>query len=113
MPTPRPTTGNLPVRRRTCRSRGFATKTLLGPNATLSTPPPQDDEAAVRPLLPPASACLALLLLSTATPALAQSHDAFTPTHADSVRGSDNPSRAWWDVTFYDLHVRVSPADSS
>jgi aminopeptidase N len=23
------------------------------------------------------------------------------------------PARAWWDVTFYDLHVRVSPADSS
>ena len=34
-------------------------------------------------------------------------------THADSVRGSDTPERAWWDVTFYDLHVTVNPADST
>ena len=59
------------------------------------------------------SACLVTLLLSATTPALAQSRDAATPTHADSVRGADNPRRAWWDVTFYDLHVRVNPADSS
>ncbi|HEY2898769.1 MAG TPA: hypothetical protein VGJ12_16635, partial [Gemmatimonadaceae bacterium] len=35
------------------------------------------------------------------------------PTHADTLRGSITPERAWWDATFYDLHVRVSPADSS
>ena len=34
-------------------------------------------------------------------------------TRADSLRGSVGPDRAWWDVTFYDLHVRVNPADSS
>lgn len=34
-------------------------------------------------------------------------------THADTLRGSVTPQRAWWDVTYYDLHVRVSPADSS
>jgi aminopeptidase N len=58
------------------------------------------------------AARLAALLLAAAGPAAAQDGDAFTPTHADSLRGSDNPSRAWWDVTFYDLHVRMSPADS-
>lgn len=58
------------------------------------------------------SAFLAALLLWATSPALAQGRDASTPTHADSVRGADNPSRAWWDVTFYDLHVRVNPADS-
>ncbi len=36
-----------------------------------------------------------------------------TFTHADTLRGSIGPARAWWDVTFYDLHVRVNPADSS
>jgi aminopeptidase N len=36
-----------------------------------------------------------------------------TFTRADTLRGSNTPQRAWWDVTFYDLHVRVSPADSS
>jgi aminopeptidase N len=34
-------------------------------------------------------------------------------THADTLRGSIGPARAWWDVAFYDLHVRVNPADSS
>ncbi len=36
-----------------------------------------------------------------------------TFTHADTLRGSNGPGRAWWDATFYDLHVAVSPADSS
>src|SRR5450759_233458 len=34
-------------------------------------------------------------------------------THADTIRGSNTPERAWWDATFYDLHVNVNPADSS
>jgi len=34
-------------------------------------------------------------------------------THADTLRGALGPARDWWDVTFYDLHVTVSPADSS
>lgn len=34
-------------------------------------------------------------------------------THADTIRGSNTPERAWWDAAFYDLHVRVSPADST
>jgi aminopeptidase N len=58
-------------------------------------------------------ACLVMLLLCVTGPTLGQGRDAATPTHADSVRGADNPSRAWWDVTFYDLHVWVNPADSS
>jgi len=53
---------------------------------------------------------LATFLL--ATPLCAQ--DTTTYTHADSLRGSlVSPERTWWDVTFYDLHVDVSPADSS
>ena len=35
-------------------------------------------------------------------------------SRADTLRGSwTTPGRTWWDVAFYDLHVRVSPADSS
>lgn len=34
-------------------------------------------------------------------------------THADTLRGSITPQRAWWDVTFYDLHTTINPADSS
>jgi hypothetical protein len=34
-------------------------------------------------------------------------------THADTLRGANTPQRAWWDVSFYDLHVSVNPADST
>ena len=40
----------------------------------------------------------------------------YTPktSHADTLRGSFNtPGRAWWDASFYDLHVAISPTDSS
>ncbi len=33
--------------------------------------------------------------------------------HADTLRGSNGPGRAWWDATFYDLHARVNPTDGS
>ncbi len=34
-------------------------------------------------------------------------------THADTLRGTVGPARAWWDVRRYDLRVRLSPSDSS
>jgi aminopeptidase N len=47
-----------------------------------------------------------------AVPALAQTPGEWT--RADTLRGSlTAPERTWWDVTFYDLHVKVSPPDSS
>jgi len=46
-----------------------------------------------------------------ASTAAAQAPKPFT--HADTLRGSNGPWRAWWDVTFYDLHVNVRPADST
>ena len=53
---------------------------------------------------------LALAAL-VAVPSLA-AQEAFT--RADTLRGSwDTPGRSWWDVTHYDLAVRVQPADSS
>lgn len=36
-----------------------------------------------------------------------------TFTHADTLRGSNGPGRAWWDATKYDLHVNFNIADSS
>lgn len=50
-----------------------------------------------------------LLLTALALPAQAPT----TYTHADSLRGGYGPGRSWWDVTFYDLHVTVVPADST
>ncbi len=34
-------------------------------------------------------------------------------THADTLRGSVTPQRAWWDVNFYDLHVKINLKYSS
>ena len=34
-------------------------------------------------------------------------------THADTLKGSVTPERAWWDVIHYDLHVRFNEKDSS
>ena len=37
----------------------------------------------------------------------------FTFTHDDTLRGSITPERAWWDLTFYHLTVRVHTSDST
>lgn len=52
---------------------------------------------------------ICLLLVS----ALGRAQNPGTFTHADTLRGSNTPQRAWWDVTYYDLHVAFNPADSS
>jgi len=54
-----------------------------------------------------------LLLLATLAPLTRAAAQPTTYTHADTLRGSNGPARAWWDAVFYDLHVRVDPADSS
>lgn len=36
-----------------------------------------------------------------------------TFTHQDTLRGSITPERAWWDLTYYHLNVKVNPADST
>ncbi len=59
-----------------------------------------------------ARSLVTLVLFSVAGGAAAQ-RPPKTFTHADTLRGSNGPGRAWWDATFYDLHVAVSPADSS
>ncbi len=46
--------------------------------------------------------------------AVARAQSPRSYTRADTLRGSyTTPGRAWWDVTFYDLHVSINPADSS
>ncbi|MCX6335005.1 MAG: M1 family metallopeptidase [Bacteroidia bacterium] len=34
-------------------------------------------------------------------------------TRQDTLRGSITPERAWWDLTYYHLNIRVNPADST
>ena len=55
------------------------------------------------------------ILNTTFEELLAQSavQDTTRYTHADTLRGSNGPARAWWDVQFYDLHTRVNPRDST
>jgi aminopeptidase N len=61
---------------------------------------------------------LALAVFAATTSASAQNgsrpaEQARSYSHADSLRGGNGPGRAWWDATYYDLHVAVHPADSS
>ena len=55
------------------------------------------------------------LLLTAASVSRANAQQPAAPafTHADTLRGTITPERAWWDVVFYDLHVRLDPADST
>src|SRR5690348_16308744 len=57
------------------------------------------------------TAVLALSFPAVSRTAVAQDTAHFT--HADTLRGSNGPGRAWWDAEFYDLHIGVNPADSS
>jgi aminopeptidase N len=56
-------------------------------------------------------ASIALLVALSTSAAGAQ--DTVRFTHADTLRGTNGPERTWWDATFYDLHVAVSPSDST
>jgi aminopeptidase N len=58
----------------------------------------------------PVTALAAMLALMPLASATAQRADF---THADTLRGTITPERAWWDVVFYDLHVTFDPADST
>jgi aminopeptidase N len=56
---------------------------------------------------------IAVLIAGIVYPAAAQRAPRVF-TRADSLRGSTTaPARTWWDVTYYDLHVTVHPADST
>ncbi|MEO5569050.1 MAG: M1 family metallopeptidase [Gemmatimonadaceae bacterium] len=54
---------------------------------------------------------LALGLTLIGAAATAQAQPRFT--RADTLRGTNSPMRSWWDVTFYDLKVSISPNDST
>ncbi len=41
------------------------------------------------------------------------SHQKKTFTHADTLRGTYGPSRGWWNVLKYDLHVKFNIPDST
>lgn len=57
---------------------------------------------------------LAALILPAGSGGDARAQDQPVYTRADSLRGAlDAPARSWWDVTFYDLQVRINPADST
>jgi aminopeptidase N len=58
-----------------------------------------------------ATASITFAALHTSPAAAQQKAPVFT--HADTLRGSNGPGRAWWDVAFYDLHVSVNPTDST
>lgn len=54
-----------------------------------------------------------LLAVALGRPAAGQESPDLMAAGADTLRGSLTPQRAWWEVTYYDLHVTVQPDDSS
>lgn len=52
-----------------------------------------------------------LLVIAFFTSLLTYSQVEFT--RADTLRGSITPERAWWNVTYYDLDVKVNPSEKS
>src|SRR5438132_240723 len=67
----------------------------------------------LRPKVLAGSRMLLYLYIALPLDLAAQDIAAKVFTHADTLRGSNTPQRSWWDATFYDLHVKVNPADSS
>ena len=54
------------------------------------------------------------ILFITSLSGLAQTLKPPVPfTHADTLRGYYGPSRDWWNVLKYDLHVRFNITDST
>jgi aminopeptidase N len=53
------------------------------------------------------------LLLVASVGAQAQQPAERVYTRADTLRGSNGLARSWWDAEYYDLNVRVNPADST
>src|SRR6185312_12342376 len=56
---------------------------------------------------------VAVLIRGLVTAPVTAQTPARTYTHADTLRGTNGPARAWWDVEYYDLHTTVTPEDSS
>jgi aminopeptidase N len=53
-----------------------------------------------------------LLIFAAQMPVKAQEgHPVFT--HQDTLRGSITPERAWWDLKYYHLDIKVNPDDST
>ena len=83
-------------------------------NTVTSMPITPRPVGALRPSIGLPGIIMAALLPVLLAPALAPAQQPRTGfTRADSLRGGNGPGRAWWDVVFYDLHVRVDPSDSS
>lgn len=63
----------------------------------------------------PFLAAAVITLVSTVASATVASAQARAPrfSRADTLRGTNTAERRWWDATFYDLHVRVNPTDST
>lgn len=60
-----------------------------------------------------AAVAVAIAAVLVGGPRFAAAQEGPRFTRADTLRGSITPERSWWDVIYYDLDLRVSPADSS
>ncbi|MDD5149298.1 MAG: M1 family metallopeptidase [Flavobacterium sp.] len=57
--------------------------------------------------------CFSLLFFNSANAQGLLGNKAEVFTHQDTLRGSITKERAWWDVKYYHLDIKVNPADST
>lgn len=55
--------------------------------------------------------CIFLVSITNQAQELLSEKNSFT--HQDTLRGSITPERAWWDVTYYHLDVKIAPETKS
>lgn len=55
--------------------------------------------------------CIFLISITNQAQELLSEKNTFT--HQDTLRGSITPERAWWDVTYYHLDVKIAPETKS
>ncbi|MFV0571409.1 MAG: M1 family metallopeptidase [Xanthomarina gelatinilytica] len=55
--------------------------------------------------------CIFLVTITNQAQELLSDKNSFT--HQDTLRGSITPERAWWDVTYYHLDVKIAPETKS
>ncbi|MCB0387427.1 MAG: M1 family peptidase, partial [Winogradskyella sp.] len=55
--------------------------------------------------------CIFLVSITNQAQELLSEKNSFT--HQDTLRGSITPERAWWDLTYYHLDVKIAPETKS
>ena len=91
-------------------SASTAARTALVVLLTMGLLAPTAASASTTTLTATALTATPTSLIAPFASAAAQAPSAQVFPRADTLRGTEGPARAWWDVTYYDLEVTIDPA---